>query len=78
MPITSMQIAGKPSSKPRQLNCLKRSRRNGSWGKPYATATMAIRHGAMICQKVHCHPTCSVHNPASGVPSPGPNVAVRA
>ncbi|MNI61849.1 hypothetical protein D3C73_1171390 [compost metagenome] len=33
-PITSMQIAGNPSSKPRQLNCLKRSRRSGSWGKP--------------------------------------------
>ncbi|MNN56038.1 hypothetical protein D3C81_1709460 [compost metagenome] len=33
-PITSMQIAGNPSSRPRQLNCFRRSRRSGSWGKP--------------------------------------------
>ncbi|MNF90723.1 hypothetical protein D3C84_733010 [compost metagenome] len=78
MPITNMQMAGKPSSTPRQLKDLKRSRRRGSRGKPYATAAMAIRHGAMICQKVHCQPTYSVHNPANGVPRPGPNVAVRA
>ncbi|MCY1449055.1 hypothetical protein D9M71_657750 [compost metagenome] len=29
-PITSVQMAGRPSSRPRQSNCLKRSRRSGS------------------------------------------------
>ncbi|MCY1181520.1 hypothetical protein D9M73_220290 [compost metagenome] len=29
-PITSAQIAGKPSNRPRQSNCLNRSRRSGS------------------------------------------------
>jgi len=40
-PVASMQIAGAPSSTPPQLNVLKRSRRSGSWGMPWAMAIMA-------------------------------------
>ncbi|MNZ28602.1 hypothetical protein D3C78_458310 [compost metagenome] len=77
-PRTMQLMAGRPSNTPRQSNCLKRSRRSGSCGKPQPTQHMARAEGRMICQNAHCHPTYSVHNPASGVPRLGPKVAVRA
>ncbi|MNC52005.1 hypothetical protein D3C75_1013270 [compost metagenome] len=77
-PSTMQLMAGRPSSTPRQSNCLKRSRRSGSCGRPQPTQNMASSEGRMICQNAHCQPTYSVHSPASGVPRLGPKVAVRA